>query len=121
MCLFLPRTQLDPVLRSAELKKESAKLAGLGFPPVNSLFFGGPEVALFGAIFPHWLFAICEPGSKSALWNPAVFKVQPTDASEIWKTGFRIDQEDFERRLKGTGYKRGFEQGPDGSKEIESC
>ena len=85
---------------------------------INHLFFKEDEVALFSGIFPHNVFAVRDLTAKTVIWNPSVFDGVISTQSEIWKTGFPIDQSDFQARLDQTGYAKGTERLEDNDKEI---
>lgn len=119
ICLFLCAKHTNRVFRSNGLPSYSIRLKGVGFPSITRLFFEENEVAFFGAVCPHFVFAIIDLNSKTAFWNPAVFDVTCDAGADVWSNGLPIDQKDFERHLgERTGYAKGIESGATGEREI---
>lgn len=83
-------------------------VTGCGLPTYKSLglYPRQREVAVKGALFPHFMIGIELVSEKRFVVNSHLFNVDLEDFEQVSKRGFPIDQRDFAERIFNTGYIR---------------
>ncbi|WP_112478901.1 hypothetical protein [Vibrio variabilis] len=83
-------------------------VTGCGLPTYKSLglYPRQREVAVKGALFPHFIIGIELVSEKRFVVNSQLFNVDFADFEQVSRQGFPIDQRDFSERVFNTGYIR---------------
>ena len=77
------------------------------------IFSGKPyknqkEISIFGAIFPHYIYAVLDLESNHKIYNPAIQNIE--NFEEVILNGFNLNQTNFSQILKNeTTYEFGIE------------
>ncbi|NDV27580.1 hypothetical protein [Desulfovibrio sp. JC010] len=66
----------------------------------GGLFPQQQEVAIKGALFPHFILGVHKLDTDEFITNPYLENISQNDFDRISKFGFNIDQSDFEERIK---------------------
>ena len=66
------------------------------------------EISIFGAIFPHYIYAVLDLESNHKIYNPAIQNIE--NFEEVILNGFNLNQTNFSQILKNeTTYEFGIE------------
>lgn len=96
--------------------RERAAMA-MGTPSyaMNSgLYPNQKEFSLRGAIFPHFLLGVYDLSVDQFVVNPHLLTMHCDDLASLPSNGIRIDQSEFDTRVRQTGFFRYGILGPDG-------
>ena len=64
------------------------------------------EIAIRGALFPHFIIGIHDLNHENFLVNPHLLITAKINMHKIPTEGFEINQDSFEKEIKKTNYKR---------------
>jgi hypothetical protein len=80
----------------------------LGLPTFQPLgiFPHQAEVAVKGALLPHFIIGVHDLQRKAYVPNPHILAIQAVNFREIMRNGIPIDQSQFENTVFSTGYHR---------------
>lgn len=83
-------------------------VSGCGLPTYKSLglFPHQKEVAVKGALFPHFIIGVELVSEKKFVVNSHLLYICENDFEQVGRFGFPIDQRDFAERIFNTGYIR---------------
>ena len=102
---FLPEPIYRYGVSSSSLQVGQSLWTSQGLPIYTQNFYPKQyEVAVKGALFPHFILGLFDLESDSFVVNPHVFKQEDQHVPLIPQQGFFIDQENFDDTIKETGY-----------------
>lgn len=82
----------------------------LGLPTYGSVLYPKQEeVAIKGALFPHFIIGLYDLKSGQFVVNPHIFNQSDNELSLVPTRGLTINQVDFDEFLRDTNYARGIE------------
>jgi len=70
----------------------------------NNFYPKQNEVSIKGGLFPHFILGICNLEDNNFIVNPHVFKQSEKELEFAPQQGLIIDQSNFEKEIKKTGY-----------------
>jgi len=113
---FLPPKWQDRAARLTNTCRYREILNRIGLPLEKFVHDKDAEIALFGAIFPHYTVCLLDIQKKVVIWNPEIFKASEMKRDKIPWEGIPIDQTDFLNRLgKETAFACGLIRDHDGN------
>jgi hypothetical protein len=75
-----------------------------GIPLYKSELYDSKEIAIKGALFPHYILGLQDLKNDIFIVNPHVFKQPSSRLVEIPLRGLEIEQNDFDQMINDTGY-----------------
>ena len=104
---FIPNSLIEYycISHSNNWKLINIKYQNLELPTyTHDLYPEQKEVAIIGALFPHFIFGIHNIKNELFQVNPHIFTRENFDIYKILEDGFDIDQENFHQEVIKTGY-----------------
>ena len=116
---FLPPRWHDRAVRLTDIEGCHEMLCRIELPLESFVNHKHAEVALVGAIFPHYVIWLMDINNKVIIWNPGIFEASEMARCKIPTHGIPIDQTDFMRRLsEETAFVCGLERRDERDVEI---
>lgn len=75
-----------------------------GIPLYKTELYDSKEIAIKGALFPHYILGLQDLKNDIFIVNPHVFKQPSSRLVEIPLRGLEIEQNDFDQMINDTGY-----------------
>ncbi|MEJ8756799.1 hypothetical protein WG947_07335 [Pontibacter sp. H259] len=82
---------------------------------VHGLYPNQQEVAVKGALFPHYILGVDLIGERRFIINPNIAHISEQDFFSVSTNGIPVDQSDFNSTIFDTGYKRWGETDGEGN------
>jgi hypothetical protein len=102
---FIPKPSDKHSLSYYSIDRFHKRYQYTGLPLYHKTFYPRQkEVAIKGALFPHYILGFYNPEHKCFVVNPHIFNQSDLALRYVPISGFQIDQSSFDELIKETGY-----------------